>query len=182
MPTDAELIQIVDGAVADAVRKSEGWLACRKGCAHCCIGPFAITERDAQRLRVGYSLAGEEQQQRMAARSQEARATMRDGFPGDWESGLVSGQREADAFDDVHGWLPCPILELETGACSLHAWRPVACRLHGPAIRVGEVDLRHCRLNYVGATAEQVESCRVAVPEATVAESPLTYIAWAIKG
>src|SRR5512146_2180364 len=53
MAGDAQLIQIVDAAMAEAARKAGPWLACRPGCAECCIGPFEITTLDAQRLREG---------------------------------------------------------------------------------------------------------------------------------
>src|SRR3954451_15010939 len=48
-----DLIQIVDAALAEAARKAGAWLACRPGCAECCIGPFAISPLDAERLRRG---------------------------------------------------------------------------------------------------------------------------------
>ena len=176
MSSDVSLVQIVDAAVAEAVKLAGELVTCRSGCTHCCIGPFAVTERDLDRLRVGYALAPEEQRERMAARSAEAREAMRDGFPGDWTSGRVAGQDAADAFDLFHAWLPCPVLDLESGACSLHAWRPVACRLHGPALRMNGFDLQHCRLNYSGADAA---SYRVSFTTPDAAGSPLTYIAWA---
>lgn len=176
MSSDSELVQIVDAAVAYAVRRARKLVTCRSGCTHCCIGPFAVTERDLERLRAGYALAPEEMRGRMATRSAESREAMRDGFPGDWASGRVPGQDEADAFDLLHAWLPCPVLDLETGACSLHAWRPVACRLHGPAVRMNGLDLEHCRLNYSGTDAE---TYRVAFTTPEAAGSPLTYIAWA---
>ena len=50
---DRAFIQIVDAALAEAARKSGAWLVCRPGCCECCIGPFAITQLDAKRLRTG---------------------------------------------------------------------------------------------------------------------------------
>ena len=178
MASDTELVQIVDAAVAEATRRAGAALACKSGCTHCCIGPFAVTERDLARLREGFAAVGDE---RMAARFREAREAMREGFPGDWESGGVTDLGAADLFDLAHPWLPCPVLDLETGACGLHAWRPVACRLHGPALRIDGVDLRHCRLNYVGMDGAEVEGLRVSVETPEVEESTLTYIAWAVR-
>jgi len=177
MPSDAELIRIVDAAVAEATARAAGRIVCRRGCTHCCVGPFAVTVRDLDRLREGLAAAPPELRDRIAARSREARATMREGFPGDWESGRIASLEAADAFDLAHPWLPCPVLDLESGACSLHASRPVACRLHGPALRMNGFDLRPCRLNYAG---EDPEPFRVAfaTPDPDE-ESPLTYIAWA---
>ena len=53
MHGDREFIQIVDAALAEAVQKSGAWLVCRPGCCECCLGPFAITQLDAARLRTG---------------------------------------------------------------------------------------------------------------------------------
>lgn len=178
MASDAELVQIVDAAVAEATRLAGNALACRRGCTHCCVGPFAVTVRDLERLREGFAVAGDA---RMATRFREAREAMREGFPGDWESGGVTNLDAADLFDLQHPWLPCPVLDLETGACGLHEWRPVACRLHGPALRVDGVALRHCRLNYVGLGAEEVEAMRVELVSPAVEDSTLTYIAWAVR-
>ena len=178
MASDAELVQIVDAAVVEAARRAGAALVCKSGCTHCCIGPFAVTERDLARLREGFAAVGDA---RMAARFREAREAMREGFPGDWESGRVSSLEAADLFDLGHPWLPCPALDLESGACGLHAWRPVACRLHGPALRIDGADLRHCRLNYAGMGAEVVEGLRVDFVTPAVEESPLSYIAWAVR-
>jgi Fe-S-cluster containining protein len=178
MSRDGELIQIIDGAVAEAVRLAGELVTCRAGCSHCCVGPFAVTERDLQRLREGISQMGEAERERLAARCAEAREAMRVGFPGEWASGRVESQEAADAFDLRHPWLPCPVLEVETGACLLHAWRPVACRLHGPALRVNGFDLQACRLNYTGANANSYR-VEFKLPEAEA--SSLTYIAWAVR-
>ncbi len=178
MSSDAELVRIVDSAVAEAVSKAGPLVTCRSGCTHCCIGPFVVTERDVERLRVGAAAVDPAAHERLAERSREAREAMRPGFPGDWESGRVGSQEEADTFDLDHPWLPCPILDLETGACSLHKWRPVACRLHGPALRINGFDLQHCRLNYAGADAE---SYRVSFETPGAEDSGLTYIGWAIR-
>lgn len=182
MTSDHALVQIVDEAVAEAIRRAGDRVRCRSGCTHCCIGPFAVTERDLNRLRAGIGQLTDEMRSRLAARSREARAVLKDGFPGDWREGRVSSQAEADEFDLRHPWLPCPVLDLETGACSLHAWRPVACRLHGPALRVNGVALRHCRLNYEGASEAEIERCRVDLTTGEAAPSALTYIAWAEWG
>lgn len=176
MPSDAALVQIVDAAVAEAARRAGDLLACRKGCTHCCVGPFAVTERDLGRLRAGMATLDSGARERLTARALEAREAMRAGFPGDWETGVVRAQEEADAFDERHAWLPCPVLDLETGSCALHAWRPVACRLHGPALRMNGFDLRPCRLNYSGVDAEAYR-VSFTIPEAE--GGGLRYIAWA---
>ena len=52
-PGDAQLVQILDAALADAARRSGDWLVCRPGCTQCCVGVFAVSQLDAQRLRAG---------------------------------------------------------------------------------------------------------------------------------
>ena len=53
MTSPIQLVQIVDAALADSVRRSGAWLACRPGCSQCCHGVFAISALDAHRLREG---------------------------------------------------------------------------------------------------------------------------------
>ncbi len=50
---DAELVQIVDRALARATERGGAWLACRPGCTPCCHGVFRISQLDALRLRAG---------------------------------------------------------------------------------------------------------------------------------
>lgn len=162
--------------MAEAHRRGADWIVCHRGCFHCCIGPFEITGLDAWRLREGWLGLEPERARRIAERAAEARAVL----------GSFPHFRDED-FPN----LPCPVLDLESGVCELYEHRPIACRLHGPAVRVDGVDLRHCRLNYAGVAAEQVETCRVTLDPAgaedrAVAEfevggglSGRTYIAFA---
>src|SRR5580704_6014952 len=53
---DAQLVHIVDAALADAGRRAGDQLACRIGCTQCCYGAYAINALDAARLREGMSL------------------------------------------------------------------------------------------------------------------------------
>ena len=53
MTSDRDLIQIVDAAMAEAVRIGGPWIACKPGCTPCCIDPFPITMLDSARLRSG---------------------------------------------------------------------------------------------------------------------------------
>ncbi|MBM3757756.1 MAG: YkgJ family cysteine cluster protein [Acidobacteria bacterium] len=169
MIDDTALVQIVDSAVARADKR---WINCKPGCSHCCIGPFVVTQRDLERLRrAGPNPAIE-------ARAEEARARMRAHFPGDWTTGIVNGQQ--DTFDERHKWLPCPVLDLETGSCLLYEHRPLACRMHGPALRVDGGIVNHCRLNYAGATQAEIETARIEIELPPCNEpNSLTYIAWA---
>ncbi|MBM3784972.1 MAG: YkgJ family cysteine cluster protein [Acidobacteria bacterium] len=171
MRADAALIQIVDAAVAEAFRRAPAHIECKRGCSHCCIGPFPVTLHDLARLRARAT-------PRIAARAAEARLAMRENFPGDFETGAIAA--DSGAFEEARKWLPCPVLDLETGACELHEHRPIACRLHGPALRLNGEIVRHCRLNYSALSAGTIEALRVELhlPE-DAPEQPLTYIAWA---
>jgi len=164
---DAALIQIVDAAMAEAARKSGGWLVCRPGCCECCIGPFPISQLDARRLRDG--LAGLER--RDAPRAQRVRQRtraylMRFGaeFPGDPATGVLEEGDEAEesfaAFADEE---PCPALDPEAGTCDLYAARPMTCRIFGPPVRSGDEAVGVCELCFHGATDEQIAACEVEV-------------------
>ena len=154
---DKELIQIVDEAMAEAVRKSGAWLACRPGCHECCIGPFAITPLDALRMQNGLT-ALERTDPRRAARVRErARdsvARLCRQFP---ENTVQAVLADGDAAEDEL----CPALDPQTGTCDLYASRPVTCRTFGPAVRFGGGSLAVCELCYRGATDEEIAACAV---------------------
>src|SRR5580693_7556107 len=103
MKEDRELIQIVDAALAEAVRKSGAWLVCRPGCCECCIGPFGITEGDAARLRAGLM----ELESSDAARAARVRQRARDAASRLPE--LPTGQFEA-WLEALPEEVACPVL------------------------------------------------------------------------
>ncbi len=166
---DRRLLQVVDGALAEAARLAatpEGsWLACRSGCTECRHGPFPINRLDLLRLRRGLAELAERDPERAQAVIERARTQLpllRDGFPGDPRTGVLS--EEADMADDFftrHGGLPCPVLDPRTGRCELYDHRPLTCRTFGPPVRIGESALPPCRLCFQGAAEETVEACRV---------------------
>jgi Fe-S-cluster containining protein len=162
MIDDGALIQIVDAALSRVDRRG---INCKPGCSHCCIGPFVVTQRDLERLRRANANPA------IFERAAEARQRMREEFPGDWETGIAT--QPQDAFDERHKWLPCPVLDLESGACQLYDHRPLACRFHGPALRVDGADVKPCRLNSPVATPIEIELPPCNQP------NELTYIAWA---
>lgn len=175
MGSTAELIQIVDRAVAQAMKIAGPAIRCRRGCQHCCIGPFLVTSLDLELLRTGLHLLEPEDSARIQDRAAEARQAMQSGFPGNWQTGEL--EAENDPFDDRHKGLPCPVLDLETGVCSLYEHRPIACRLHGAAITINDQKLNHCRLNHVGQSAAEIDQQRVGIQ--TPPDPPpnfLTYI------
>jgi Fe-S-cluster containining protein len=167
---DRRLLQVVDGALVEAARLAvteagSSWLACRPGCTECCHGPFPINRLDAHRLRAGLAelVAGDSvRAAALTARAREQLPLLRDGFPGDPQSGVLADDDEAaDVFFTRHGSLPCPVLDPQTGRCELYAHRPLTCRTFGPPVQIGESALPPCRLCFQGATLEIVEACRV---------------------
>lgn len=165
---DRRLLTVVDEALAEASRladRGEGgsWLACRPGCTECCHGPFPINELDARRLCQGLAELAVHDPQRAEAviqRAQSQLSTLREGFPGDPETGILT-DGDDDAYFTRHGSLPCPALDPETGRCDLYAHRPLTCRTFGPPVRIGDSVLPPCRLCFQGASPEIVEACRV---------------------
>jgi Fe-S-cluster containining protein len=133
---DGALIQIVDAAMAEAARKAGPWLACRPGCAECCIGPFEITTLDAQRLREGLKAIDPAVASRVLERARHY------------------------VEDDS---TPCPALDPDTKTCDLYAWRPITCRTFGPPVRFRQDSVAICELCFDGATEEQIAACEVEI-------------------
>jgi Fe-S-cluster containining protein len=170
---DAELVQIVDASLADAARRAGNFLACRIGCAQCCHGAFAINALDAARLHVGMDALRSSNPALAADLERRARAWLAEygaDFPGNLETGVLGATPEdQDRFEDFANDAPCPALDPATGRCDVYAWRPMTCRVFGPPIRAagddGAEGLGHCELCFIGATAEQVASCEMPVPQ-----------------
>ncbi len=148
---------------------------CRKGCFHCCIGPFPITLMDAARLRGGLATLPAEDQHRLMQRATESVAALCQlGYPGDPHTGLLTfSHAEEILFAPPYLNLPCPVLDLETGACALYEHRPVACRTYGLAINLDGKPMPHCRHNYKDASPETIESLRVQIETSAAGEAAL---------
>jgi Fe-S-cluster containining protein len=140
MSREQQLVQIVDAALAEANRLGGAWIACRPGCTQCCLGVFAISELDGDRLREGM---------RELERTDPARAAR------------VRQRAAAASVDEEDEDQPCPALDPEAGTCDLYAWRPLTCRTFGPAIRVNGDSVDVCELCFEGATEEQIVDCSV---------------------
>lgn len=155
-----QLVQIVDQAMAEAVRRSGSWLACHIGCYECCIGPFPITQLDGLRLRTGLAELETRDPERAARVLRRARASverMRSEFPQNPVETVLALDEGAD--DE-----PCPALDPETGACDLYDARPITCRTFGPAVRQpGGSSLAICELCFRGASGEEIAACAVEV-------------------
>jgi Fe-S-cluster containining protein len=155
MQADREFVQIVDAALAEATRKIGAWLVCRPGCYDCCIGPFAIAQRDGERLRAGLAELQAADPERAARLLRRARAA----------AGRLPARPNGMEFD---AWLdglpdddPCPVLDPDTGTCDLYSSRPLTCRVFGPPIRWGGDAVGVCELCFQGATDEEIAACEV---------------------
>jgi Fe-S-cluster containining protein len=160
---DQQLIQIVDDALAEAARLAGEHLACYAGCAVCCFGPFPITVRDAERLRRGWLHADPAVATEIAQRATAARVQLADAFPGDAASGLLNADIDEAAFAAQHENLACPVLDPDSGQCSLYDARPIACRLYGLPTRVDGHDAPHCPLCFRRAAPNEIEAARAII-------------------
>ena len=163
---DQQLIQIVDGALADSTRRSGSWLVCRPGCTQCCMGVFSISQLDAARLQHGLARLDREDPERATAVRERALACLSrisKNFPGDRKTGILAEDEDAVArFEDFANDEPCPVLDPATGTCDLYQWRPITCRAFGPPVR-SEEGLGVCELCYHGASDEQIRACEMIV-------------------
>lgn len=190
---DAELVQIVDAATADAGRRAGAWLLCRPGCTQCCFGVFAISQLDAVRLRAGLSELEQIDPIRAGAvldRAQDAVTRLSGDFPGNVHTGILNSD-QSETFNDFANDEPCPALDPVTGHCDLYAARPVTCRVFGPPLRTEE-GLGVCELCFVGATDDEIAACEVhlnggelenkltAAAERQTGREGNTIVAWAL--
>jgi Fe-S-cluster containining protein len=157
MSTDSDLVHIMDAATADAARRSGTWLRCRPGCTQCCIGAFAISQLDADRLRAGLSELAKRDPMRAAAvrrRSRDWVERLSPEFPGDPSTGILD-ESEPERFEAFANDEPCPVLDPAAGTCDLYAFRPATCRVFGPPVR-SEGGIGICELNFVGAGETEI--------------------------
>jgi Fe-S-cluster containining protein len=189
---DTELVQIMEAALVDAASRAGPWLACRPGCTQCCHGVFAINALDAARLHAGMQALFASDPNKAEAIRTRAHAWINQyapDFPGNSATGVLGTSDEDQArFEDFANDAPCPALNAETGLCDIYAWRPMACRVFGPPVRVAENDaLACCELCFIGATDDQIAACEMHLPHELeeqlieeTAESCETIVAFAL--
>jgi Fe-S-cluster containining protein len=149
---DRKLVQIVDAAAAEAVRRSGPRVACRPGCSDCCLGPFPISGLDALRLRSGMQeLEKIDPGRALRIRERAARVS-----------------RDGQSDDD-----PCPALDPETRLCELYEFRPITCRVFGPPLRSGDGPVGVCELCFEGAAEEEIAACAVEIDTGALEEEAL---------
>lgn len=161
---DSKLVQIVDAALEDVARRSGNWLACRRGCTQCCIGPFPINQLDAWRLRSGLAELERVEPERAARIRERARASVERlaaSFPGNPTNGILDEGAEAERlFADFANDEPCPALNSDTGDCELYDSRPMTCRVFGPPVQAEE-GLCVCELCFQGASEGEIAACEM---------------------
>ena len=140
------------------------------------MGVFPISQSDALRLRGGLRALAEADPARavkVRQRASEAVTRYSVDFPGDVERGILGTDADSEErFEDFANDDPCPALDPETGTCDLYAWRPVACRTFGPALRINGDSVDVCELCYHGASDEDIVASQVPLDVAE-AESAL---------
>jgi Fe-S-cluster containining protein len=166
---DAQLIQIIDAALADATQRAGEWLVCRPGCTQCCHGAFTINALDAARLRDGMeSLRSSDPAlaEAIEKRAQQWIEANTAEFPGDAVTGVLgTSDEEHERFEEFANDAACPALDPATGNCCVYASRPMTCRAFGPPVRMDENGaLGHCELCFQGAPTALVASCAMQVP------------------
>ena len=165
MTSPDQLVHIVDAALADSVRRSGAWLACRPGCSQCCHGVFAISALDTHRLREGLHQLYRSDPDRAAAVHTRAKASavrLAPTFPGDPDTGALASTPEAqEIFETFADDEPCPALDPTTQTCDLYAARPILCRTFGPPLRTPDNGLAVCELCFDGASPEEIDRCQL---------------------
>jgi Fe-S-cluster containining protein len=172
---DGELLHIIDNWLERANARGGEHIACRPGCAQCCVGTFAINRLDALRLQQGMNELAERdlpRVQRVLQRAAESLQRTVDGFPGDPETGILDDSAEAEEiFEEFANDEPCPALDPETLTCDLYAHRPMTCRVYGPPVRT-EGGLGVCELCFTKASPEELVAAEVPL-EGEAAEAAL---------
>jgi len=170
---DSDLLRIVDDWLERANARGGEHIACRPGCAQCCVGSFAINRLDAVRLQQGLSELAErdaERAQRILQRAADSLERTAEFFPGDLESGILDNSPEAaEVFEDFANDEPCPALDPESLTCDLYAHRPMTCRVYGPPLR-SEGGLGICELCFTQAAPEQIAAAEVPLQGSDVEE------------
>jgi Fe-S-cluster containining protein len=166
---DAQLVQIMDAALAGAAQRAGSWLACRPGCTQCCHGAFAINTLDIERLHTGMNALHATDPETARAVERRALAWLAEfgpDFPGDPTTGILGDSEEDQIrFEDFANDAPCPALNPATGLCDVYEWRPMTCRVFGPPTRMAGGDaLGCCELCFVGATESEIANCAMPVP------------------
>lgn len=166
---DHGFVALIDGAFADAAKRSGPHLLCRPGCTQCCMGAFAIGPADALRLKTGLTALKQVDPDRAARIQRRATASwscLASQFPGDAASGFLHADQDGEPlpeFEHFANHEPCPALDPEHGTCDLYAARPQTCRLFGPPIALDE-GFGVCELCFQHATQQEIADAAISAP------------------
>lgn len=154
----------IERAFRKACRAGGDLIACKPGCDGCCQRPFAITQADAARLRRGLAEAPKDVAEGILRRATANREAAEMRFPGDLEKGELTADIGLRLWFFARWRGPaCPVLDPEKGVCLLRKYRPAACRLYGPLIRIGGTTSGPCDLCYEGVPAEEMSRYEIEV-------------------
>ena len=163
--------EVVEAALEESRRRASRWIACRPGCSECCHAAFPITIADRDRLRAGLAQCDAEVAAAIGQRAAAYARAIAGTFPGDWQTGLLTADDAwRDWFFEKQKGVACPVLDPASGECLLYAHRPVACRIYGHLIQIGDAPQTRCRLCFEGATEAEMENARVHVAEDAVVD------------
>ncbi|MGE3154962.1 MAG: YkgJ family cysteine cluster protein [Nitrospiraceae bacterium] len=124
-----------------------GTIPCGKGCHRCCIGPFAITRLDVERLQRGLRCLAVEDRRAIQDEAARQVSVMERAFPAlrhspsldDWDD------LDIDSLVEQFASLPCPALRPD-GSCRVYETRPLTCRLMGIPTDDGEMARGACEV------------------------------------
>jgi Fe-S-cluster containining protein len=161
---DRFVARVDERMAAAAVACGTRW-GCGPGRVSCCIGPFPIHQLDAHRLRRGLRWLERSDPQRataLRARVAASVAVLAEDFPGDLATGtLEDDEEELERLCEELRDQPCPVLDPESGLCTLYAFRPRVCRTFGPPLRLGDDHLPECPYCFDSLRPEERESLRI---------------------
>jgi Fe-S-cluster containining protein len=164
-----------------AATLAPGELACRAGCFGCCVGLFAIGLPEALAVRAAVAALPSGVREDVLSRAARAVSASAATFPGDVSAGILDPERreedEAAFLRDVRT-VPCPVLALPSGRCTVYAARPTTCRTYGLALRSGaEALVGACDLNFPAAPAARVLETAIDAARLTAVDQGLVEIA-----
>lgn len=115
-------------------------VTCRRGCHHCCIGPFTITLNDAELLLKGLGTLNPDIRNDIQTQATRQAAIIENEFIRVASSPMLDDWSESDIETLVSRFadLPCPSLGPD-GSCRLYAYRPVICRTMGLPVQAGDL-------------------------------------------
>lgn len=149
------------GARAEAIQAARAHWPCRRGCDHCCrhlAHPLPVTRAEWSYLWEGFT--------RLPAETQTA-----------VRERLARMQGASRPYT-------CPLLDPATGACSVYAHRPLACRSYGFSVSRGEVNGCHLIAQHLAQETDEgllwanQEALDAALRALDGGRGPLSFFEW----